>query len=324
MDSSYRVESNDSTARLHSSNPLLKSCKTYGFAIAIIIGIGIGIGGLAVGGVGAAGYFGGAISNLSQVHAIIMMAAGGGVCGAILFIFGVVGTVKKCRNNTLEDTSGSRARQPVQVNKQEIIRTTDTQNGLVYGADAWRIWGADVLDEVPPAPAINWDENDPYFNEAYRNNYVLLYIPQGIRVGREEKALNLQTLREISGGPFEYFSKSVAKQFGSSSSYGWVLVSKKVIPDSRRKRYKEQKQMVEEQEGFRMPQTMEAIAANLMVFAFTNASLYGEQPLTDTRCAEQVDGRYPVVVGGFSPVGFVVFYDRFDYVGYGVAALRKF
>ena len=70
--------------------------KTYGFAICIIAGIG----GLAVGGVGVAGYLGG-ISNLNQVHAIIMMAAGGG-SGTLLFIIGVVGAVKNRRNHILQ------------------------------------------------------------------------------------------------------------------------------------------------------------------------------------------------------------------------------
>jgi hypothetical protein len=107
--STHRIGSSENTDRLYSPNPASK-LKTFGFAIAIIIGIG----GLAVGGVGIVRYFG-AISNLHQVHAIIMMAAGG---GAILI--GLVG-VKNCRNNTSEDISGSRAHQPVQVNREEII-----------------------------------------------------------------------------------------------------------------------------------------------------------------------------------------------------------
>lgn len=253
-----------------------------------------------------------------------MMAAGGGG-GAILFIAGVVGTVKNCRNNTLEDTSGSGTRRPVQVDKQEVIRTTDTQGGLVYGADAWRIWGVEVLDEVPPVREMNWDENDPYFNEAYRDNYVLLYIPQRIRVGREEKDLTLQTLREISGGPFEYFDDSIAEQFGESTSPGWVLVSKKVIPDCRNKSYESLKQQVEEQEEFRMPQILEAVAANLMIFAFTNErSLYGEYFPNYTRCIERVDGRYSVIVGEFGSAGLnVVYHHLFDLDPFGTVALRE-
>ena len=198
-----------------------------------------------------------------------------------------------------------------------------TQGGLVYGADAWSIWGAEVLDRVPPAPSIDWDANDPYFNEAYRDNYVFLYIPQRIRVSGKEKDLTLQTLREISGGPFRFFTNSVAEEFGDSTSHGWVLVSKKVIPDSRSKSYQIQKDMVEGQEGFRMPHALEAIVLNLMVFAFTNERLYGESPLTYTRCVETFHRLYNVVVGGFVSDGLSVDDDRFDSDDVGVAALRK-
>jgi len=57
----------------------------------------VGIGGLAVAGVGAGGYFqAGALSNLGQVNAIIMMAAVGGG-GLILLIVGIVSSVKNCQ-----------------------------------------------------------------------------------------------------------------------------------------------------------------------------------------------------------------------------------
>lgn len=89
MDSSAsRVGSREINRNIPTHNPPSK-LKTYGFAIAIIVGIG----GLAVGATGLAGYFhGGALSNMAQVNAIIMMAASGG--GVILLIVGIVGTVK--------------------------------------------------------------------------------------------------------------------------------------------------------------------------------------------------------------------------------------
>ena len=71
-------------------------CKTYGFALTIIVGIG----GLAVCGAGLVGYFHvGALSNLSQVNAIIMMAAGGG--GGVIFLtVGIVGSIKNRQQDT--------------------------------------------------------------------------------------------------------------------------------------------------------------------------------------------------------------------------------
>lgn len=265
---------------------LSSKLKTYGFAIAIILGIG----GLVVGGVGLASYFHvGTLSNLNQVHVIIMMAAGGGG-GFILFIAGVVGT----------------------------IRSIDTQKRLVYGADAWRIWEIEVLDEVPPAPEIDWNENDPFFNEAYRDNYALLYIPYKIKVSNEEKIFTLPVLKEISDD-FEIID-AVAKPFANNTSPRWVLVSKKVIPNSP-KNYDVQEQIVEDQKGFSIPQTLEILVLNLMIFKLTkkwlNDSIY-------IRCAEKVNEFNPVLVGSLDKKSCIITSDLNYPYDCGVAVRKKF
>ncbi len=86
--STARIGSGEMMRDMRTDSP--SQCKTYEFALIIIVGIG----GLAVGGAGLAGYFHvGALSNLSQVNAIIMMAAGGGG-GMIFLVIGTVGSVK--------------------------------------------------------------------------------------------------------------------------------------------------------------------------------------------------------------------------------------
>ncbi len=316
--SAFGIRPSEITNRSYAPNPPSK-LKTYGFAIAIIVGVG----GFIAGGVGIAGCLG-AISNLNKVHAILMMVAGGGG-GIVLFSAGIVGTVKNRRNNALEIDSGNHTHQPIQVDREEVIRTTDTQGGLVYGSEAWRIWGVEVLDEVPAAPHVDWDEKDPFFKEAYRENYVLLYIPQKIRAGREEKDLTLRTLQEISKGPFRDFDPLVAKLFDDSASHGWVLVSKKVIPASQYMHYENQKDLVESKKGFRMPHALEVIAANLIIFAFTKERLYGTNPVIYTRCIEKIDERYSVGIGGFGPAGLgVQTGDMRDIGTCGAAAVWKF
>ena len=74
--------------RLYSPG-LSSKLSACGFAIAIIVGVG----GLVTTAIGCAGYLG-AISNLNQVHAMIMVVSGGGG-GAIFLITGLVGTVKR-------------------------------------------------------------------------------------------------------------------------------------------------------------------------------------------------------------------------------------
>ena len=118
--------------------------KTYGFVIAIIVGIG----GLALGGAGVAGYFQvGTLSHMAQIDAIILMAEFGGI-GAILFIIGVVGTVKNRQGESAQQPRGM----PID-NVNINLADLDTQGGRVYGPRIWQAlgqkWGCtlEVLDE---------------------------------------------------------------------------------------------------------------------------------------------------------------------------------
>ena len=284
----------------------------------------MGIGGLAVGAAGLAGYFHvGALSNMAQIDAIIMMAAGGGG-GTILLIIGAVGTVKNRQSSSHQLHGGvhvkselSGATRTGSTERAEIIKSINTQDGSVYGPEAWEIWNVEVLDVVPPTPQVDLSKKDK----------VLLYIPQRIRVHGKEQDFNLKALKalkEISGDPFRYFSENVEAQFGDNMALGWVLIDKNVIPESRNKDYETQKKMVEER-GCSMPSVSEAIVLNLMVFAFTEERLYGEDPWTYTRCTEKVNDQYPVVVGGFGSDGLVSAATTSTTAAYGVAcALRKF
>ncbi len=276
MGSSSQVGSGD----LHplpaptSSIPPFSKWKTCGCAIAIIVGIG----GLAAGAVGLADL----LNNIVQGDAIVMMAVGGGG-GTILLIMGIVGIVKNCINAARRSDSTERAK---------IIKSIDTQGGSVYGPEAWQIWKVKILNVVPPLPEVTMSKKDQ----------VLLYIPEKVLVGEEEEAkdFTLNVLREISDGPFRYFSEEVAEQFGETRAPGWVLIDKEVLPESRNQTYETQKGMVEAR-GCSMPSVLEAVLLNLMVFAFTGERLYGTEPWTYTRCTEKVDDRRSIVVGSFDP-----------------------
>jgi hypothetical protein len=308
--------------------------KTIGFAIVIILGLGC----LAVAGVGLGGYLqAGSFSSLGQIHSIIMMAAGGGG-GIIFLIIGIVGSVKSCRTSSHQQHNRNEGIEynivkPRNTNSSSkpakntgIVSTVDTHGGLIYGVEAWKIWNVEVLDKVPDAPEIRWDNNDPHFNEAFRENYALLYIPKKVRVNGKNKDLTLKTFKEISGGPFEYFDKTVEDKFGNSSAPGWVLISKKVVPKSKSQDYATQKMMVEAKRGFHMLHALEAAVLNLMIDAFTGKRLHGEN-LTYTRCVECVDGGKnpdvnPVVAVGFSSLGLDVGLDH-GFGGLGVACARR-
>jgi len=101
--------------------------KKLGFAITIIVGIGgLCVGGLCVGGIGLGAYFQvGALSNLSQVHAIIMMAAGGG--GFVLVIIGCVGTIKNCQKG-VDQQRGMVATPPQRCSNTEKMSLGEAQS----------------------------------------------------------------------------------------------------------------------------------------------------------------------------------------------------
>src|SRR5262245_32562042 len=136
MDSSSSPDlRTDNVYRPHESthNSLPSKLKTYGFIIAIILGIG----GLGVGGAGVAGYFHvGALSNMTQIDAITMMALGGGG-GVILLIVGLVGTEKNRQplSHPLRKDVNSGYRSASQ--KTSNTSSLDTPGGLVYGPEAW-------------------------------------------------------------------------------------------------------------------------------------------------------------------------------------------
>lgn len=335
MDSSYQVGSSDSTNRLHSSNPPLKSWKTYGFAIAIIIGIG----GLAVGGIGAAGYFG-AISNLNQVHAIIMMAAGGGG-GTVLFIVGVVGTVKNCKTGSGSVTHSSRGNRGLGISggrQTDFIERTGIgiiRDTKCFGKTQWETYFGDVGEE--PALPENIDEilNSPCpfsgdESIKVKDTHMLVLVPATVN----GEALTLNKLQNLIQYPqnqghatdYDYYSDATKGKHGDTSveRSHWVLMTRDVVPDSRNKTYQEQKDLVNHYKDYGLPGALEAAVCILMEHVSSGSKLFGERPLTYTSCTETVGDRYPVVVGGFVPDGLYVYDSHFGGDYFGVAALRKF
>jgi hypothetical protein len=279
MDSSAAsiVGSKDQPASIH-TDPGPK--KTYGFVIAIIVGV-IGVIGLGVGGAGVAGYFHvGALSNMAQVDAIIMMSAGG--VGAILFIGGIVGTVISLKNR----------RQVLDSARLDEL----THGGLVYGPDIWpelgRKWGhtLKVLDQnIPEAPT-----------EGLQDGKIRLYIPQSIAVDGDGEDFALSTLVSITGAEHGIAICDLVEEFGTIRGQGkWIEIDSDMIPNSIGKDRATHEDMVKEQ-GCRIPSVLEAMMVNLMVFAITGERLYHSH---QTLCSEVSSNGEPTVVGNFNELG---------------------
>ena len=126
---------------------------------------------------------------------------------------------------------------------------------------------------------------------------------------------------------FKYIWNRILNELGDvpiEKSY-WFVMTNDVIEGSRNKNYAHQKALIawKTRSECQLPSLLEAIACCVMHHMTSGEYLYGTDPLTYTRCQEQIEG-IPLVVGGFASAGLFVYYDDFVYVHYGAAACRKF
>jgi len=227
----------------------------------------------------------------------------------------------------------------------DSIQTPEVQSSLIeqlaFGPKDWQRFFGDV-GEVPPIPEVMPEilKSQCPFNpgKQVRDTHMLVLIPQTV----DGQPFTLNLLQELIGNPkekaasrfkeysrFKDYHDAVKddlgdKQFGEAH---WILMTKDIIPGSRNKKYREQKQLVQEKEvgGYELPSAIEAAASILMHYFKTDECLYGDPSTTYTRCQETVtENQLPVVIGGFSPGGLDVCGNWDAYDVFGVAAVRKF
>ena len=320
--------------------------KTYFFAILAIVGFS----GLIVGVVGLVQVLqSGALTN----QAIIMMATGGGG-GTLLLIIGIVGLVKNRQraSHQLENTDTNipvqtnRVRQAAFIERTAVGSIRDMQR---FGKVEWEHYFGVVPDE--PSLPNNLDEIlnalCPFSGDdrvKVKDTHMLVLIPATVA----GEALNLNRLQELIQNPKENSSGHVTKydhydndvrdahgNTGPGRSY-WVLMTRDVIPGSRKNVYSEQKKLVRQHEGvgYTLPKALEAAVCILVEHVVSGNKLFGENPLTLTRCSEVVltvtprsetiQDPDPVVFGAFGSKGPFISSDSLLDEDIGVAALRKF
>jgi hypothetical protein len=209
-----------------------------------------------------------------------------------------------------------------------------------FGGEEWRRYFGEV-GEVPPYPAhlvATLKSPCPFWpGQLVKDTHLLVLIPS--RVSSKPFSLNLlgKLIKrpKEDGNKTEYrdYDADVQEELGGQSpdrSY-WVLMTREVLEGSRDKRYDAQKQLVSDHArrtelSYELPGSLEAATVMLSHYVRTGERLYSDSPWICTRCRELVDrGQYPVVVGGFSSGGLLVFnYYDFYYCHYGVSCLRKF
>lgn len=151
-------------------------------------------------------------------------------------------------------------------------------------------------------------------------------------------ALTLKSLGELAKKYFpdndtgyRIIRSAIIKKQGDKSidKSQWVLMTKDVLPGSRKKSYNEQKKIIDNLAeksliSYEVPQTLESVTCIFSQYLGSNIRLFNDSPSTYTRCQENIHG-YQMVVGGFASDGFDVDNDYNSvHEDIGVAALRKF
>lgn len=207
---------------------------------------------------------------------------------------------------------------------------------MLFGKAEWLKYFGDIgaepslpfdIEHILNTPCLFWDD------KKVRDSHRLVLIPEAI----EGRSFSLDVLYEIIQNPKEgkksfyaAYDRCVKNEHGNKNFPShWVLMTHDVIPGSRRRRYSDQKKLVEKygQTVYRLPTALEAATSILVAYVQSGITLYSDNPWTYTRCQEQVNNNeWPVSVGGFSSNGLYVHDCRFayshDYIG--VAAARDF
>ncbi|MEM7383028.1 MAG: hypothetical protein AAF400_01765 [Bacteroidota bacterium] len=157
-----------------------------------------------------------------------------------------------------------------------------------------------------------------------------------------DKPLTLNYLRELikslqgeghktqyRGGQYDKYVHPTIGDQGTGSSY-WVLMTRDILPGSRNQRYSDQCKLVADHAtrtdlNYELPGALEAVVVMLLHHARSSEYLYGDDPLTYTRCRDRDKDGDPVIARSFSSWGLVISCScRYGNDYDGVAGLRKF
>jgi hypothetical protein len=216
------------------------------------------------------------------------------------------------------------------------ISKESTLPSMAFGKAKWEKYFGDIgvepplpsnIEEILNSPCIFWS------GKKVRDTHLLVLVPEKVN-GR---AFHLDSLAELIKSPksghkteYRYYGSDVKKDLGTKSlGSHWALMTKDVIPESRNKTYDNQKALVQKHAQsskipYEPPKALEAATAILMHHVETGERLYGDNPLTYTRCQEKVNNnQWPAAIGDFSSGGLRVsdFYWNGDL--YGVGCVRK-
>jgi hypothetical protein len=209
---------------------------------------------------------------------------------------------------------------------------------LAFSSKNWAQWNADIVKDVDLAKEyLSLPNNiveelrlsyNAFPGKSLRETHLLVRMPKGLTLNKLGELAKKYFPKNPAGYRSIWSTIVTALGDKSADESVWLLMTKEVLPESRRKNYDQQKKMIDElakKTGvpYQVPTTLEAAICILAEYSRSKKRLFNDSPGTYTRCQENIQN-YQMIVGGFVPAGLNVCHSRYDFVNIGVAALRKF
>ncbi len=194
---------------------------------------------------------------------------------------------------------------------------------IAFGRAEWLKYFGDVEEEPPLPSCISDFLNCPcplFPGKKIKETHILTLIPKTVN----RRLLTFEVLEQLvkSAGKgkvtkFLYIWDKIAKLQKSAESH-WVLMTKYLLPKSKKMSYVKQELQVRElarqtTAPYEVPKTFDAVVSVFMHYIKTGERLFNHFPLSFCRCQEQMLGpNYHIVIGCFSSAGLSVTYAAND------------
>jgi hypothetical protein len=238
-----------------------------------------------------------------------------------------------CINTNTNDINPLQPEQIEPIVHEPQIQVVKPAPDLLLGAAGAAKWKTYIGDPgtVPLLPS-NIDEilNKPcpfWPGKKVHETHLLTFIPE-----------------TIDGKPYDYkvFAEHIYKplqghkannnndrlRFGSytyplAPAGHWVLMTREVVPGSLGKSYADQKKLVHDV-GYQVPTVLDFIVSVFLEYVTTKTDLYGDSPLTYTRCQEKYDKDWQAIAMGHQKQRNIpnVKLQHGDSIYIGMAAIR--
>ncbi len=186
-----------------------------------------------------------------------------------------------------------------------------------------RVFGPDVWNGVEKSLFSEFPSNIEIIDHLreMQGSVAVISIPQGMTLNR------LIEVAKADGVRFRFVAPPVLSELGDSPAAAeTVMISIGVLPGSRNLSVVDQQALLTVG-GHTMPTVIQAVALCVLTnltFVEPRERPLSDNPLTYTRCKNQVGGWCHVVVAGFASSGLGVSYCYGGFGSIGVVGLRKF